>query len=411
MLALAALGLTACGSVAGGPGGSGPPAARTQDTVATASGSPDGARETPDLAVPAPGPLRGRAVVPHVAVVAHRRLPASLLARVRQAPGTRGAVRLSLASLPVAGRTVTLAAADLSAYRRFVPAPAARSRGVWERAAAGELVLEPTLASALGQPLGGALALGHGAGSVSVRVGALAPMPPSVGGLVNEQVAAALGLPARNAMLVSAEHARLGDVQRVVARLVGDRGEVFPLGASLPPGEAEAPGEDARATGRVGAAVLTGGSVAQAAGAFRYRYFADGTVRPDPAWVAANIRTETVPVLGAVTCHRVMLPRLRWALQEVVRRGLASALDPADFGGCYVPRFIEHDPLEGLSLHTWGIAVDLNVSGNQRGTAGEIDRTVVAVFKKWGFAWGGDWSYTDPMHFELAVLTRPRRAG
>jgi hypothetical protein len=157
----------------------------------------------------------------------------------------------------------------------------------------------------------------------------------------------------------------------------------------------------------VGAALLTGGSVARAAGSFRYRYLPDGTVQPDPAWVAANIRTEAVPVLGPVTCHRVMLPRLRWALQEVVARGLADAVDPNDFGGCYVPRFVGHDPAEGLSLHTWGIALDLNVSGNQRGTAGSIDRSVVAVLKKWGFAWGGDWSYTDPMHFELAALTRP----
>ncbi|HEX5772393.1 MAG TPA: M15 family metallopeptidase [Nocardioidaceae bacterium] len=30
------------------------------------------------------------------------------------------------------------------------------------------------------------------------------------------------------------------------------------------------------------------------------------------------------------------------------------------------------------------------------------------VFKRWGFAWGGDWSYTDPMHFELAALVEPR---
>ena len=42
--------------------------------------------------------------------------------------------------------------------------------------------------------------------------------------------------------------------------------------------------------------------------------------------------------------------------------------------------------------------------GNQRGVAGEIDRRVVAIFKNWGFAWGGDWDYTDPMHFELARL-------
>ena len=39
--------------------------------------------------------------------------------------------------------------------------------------------------------------------------------------------------------------------------------------------------------------------------------------------------------------------------------------------------------------------------GNQRGTSGQMDRTVVSIFEKWGFQWGGDWNYTDPMHFEL----------
>ena len=134
--------------------------------------------------------------------------------------------------------------------------------------------------------------------------------------------------------------------------------------------------------------------------------YADGTVAPDPAWVEENIRTEEVPILGSVTCHKVMLPQLRGALREVVARGLAEKVHADEYAGCYYPRFIGHDPARGLSLHTWGIAVDLNVPGNQRGTAGEIDRDVVAAFKRWGFAWGGDWDYTDPMHFELAALTQ-----
>jgi hypothetical protein len=159
---------------------------------------------------------------------------------------------------------------------------------------------------------------------------------------------------------------------------------------------------------RVQSPLATGGSVADAVGTFSYRWFADGTVQPDPRWVASYIRTETVPILGSVTGNRVMLPQLRGALDEVIARGLADQIHPSEYGGCYVPRFIAHDPSKGLSLHTWGIAVDLNVPGNQRGTTGEMNRDVVAIFKKWGFAWGGDWHYTDPMHFELARIVRPR---
>ncbi len=149
-------------------------------------------------------------------------------------------------------------------------------------------------------------------------------------------------------------------------------------------------------------------SLATAVGTFTYRYFADGSVAPDPDWVASQIRTGSVPVLGQVTCHKVLFPQLRAALQEIVDRGLAEQIIPDQFGGCYVPRFIGRNPERGLSLHTWGIAVDLNVPGNLRGTTGRINRDVVSVLKKWGFAWGGDWSYTDPMHFELAALVTPR---
>ena len=45
--------------------------------------------------------------------------------------------------------------------------------------------------------------------------------------------------------------------------------------------------------------------------------------------------------------------------------------------------------------------------GQKRGTAGLIDRGVVAVFEKWGFTWGGTWHYTDPMHFEVNTLRTP----
>ena len=101
-----------------------------------------------------------------------------------------------------------------------------------------------------------------------------------------------------------------------------------------------------------------------------------------------------------------MLPQLRAALTEVVNSGLAAQIHPGEYAGCYFPRFIANDPGKGLSLHSWGIAVDLNVPGNQRGTVGEMDRRVVAIFKKWGFAWGGDWNYTDPMHFEMAKVVQ-----
>ena len=125
--------------------------------------------------------------------------------------------------------------------------------------------------------------------------------------------------------------------------------------------------------------MLTGGSVAEAVGTFNYTANRDGTVNPDPAWIAAHIRTEEMPIIGSVTGNVVMLPQLRAALTEVVTSGLSSKIYTYD--GCYVPRFIAHDPSRGLSFHTYGTAIDLNARDNYRGIAGKMDRRVVTIFK------------------------------
>jgi hypothetical protein len=112
-----------------------------------------------------------------------------------------------------------------------------------------------------------------------------------------------------------------------------------------------------------------------------------------------------MPIIGPMTCNKAIFPQLEAALREVVERGLSDELHPDEYAGCYYPRFIAGTTT--LSNHSFGTAMDFNVPGNQRGTVGEMDRTVVAIFEKWGFSWGGDWRYTDPMHFEMNAVVSP----
>lgn len=347
-----------------------------------------------DAAMPAPAALTGRLHSPDVAVMASAPLSPADRRRVARTDGVAEVLSLSLASVAVDGRAVTVAAVDPAAFRRFTPGPTARATEVWRRVAEGDSVVTPGLAAATGRRLGQQVSFGAGPGAVAIRLGATAVTAPGVDVVVNHLRGGRLGMVAGNALLVDVRGADPGSVARLLRRRLGPDVTAAVVGAA-----GRTHGEQT--------AILTGGSVAAAVGSFRYRYHPDGTVTPDPAWVAAHIRTEEVPLLGAVTCHRVLLPQLRGALQEVAAAGLADSIDPTDFGGCYAPRFIGNDPARGLSLHTWGIAVDLNVHQNLRGTTGAIDRRVVAVFKRWGFAWGGDWAFTDPMHFELAALVRP----
>jgi hypothetical protein len=122
-------------------------------------------------------------------------------------------------------------------------------------------------------------------------------------------------------------------------------------------------------------------------------------VRISPGFVRRHIVRRRVPILGTVTCHRAMVPHLRAALGELARRGLARLVNPGDYAGCYAPRRIQ--PRGQLSLHAWGLAVDLNASRNPFRGRSQQNRRLVRTMEKHGFTWGGRWpTRPDPMHFE-----------
>jgi hypothetical protein len=150
-----------------------------------------------------------------------------------------------------------------------------------------------------------------------------------------------------------------------------------------------------------------GGSIARpvelkaAFGEFAVRLpYGEDWIEVDPAWRARSIATRSVPVLGAVTCHRSLFAPLGRAMRELRRRGLARLVDRDDFAGCYAPRRI---PGSGsLSLHAFGAAVDLNASRNPQFGASRQDPRLVRAMERAGFTWGGRWpTAPDPLHFEL----------
>jgi alkylation response protein AidB-like acyl-CoA dehydrogenase len=152
---------------------------------------------------------------------------------------------------------------------------------------------------------------------------------------------------------------------------------------------------------RHGDAVLPSLALKETFGEFAAAPIEGGFLRIEDRWVTRNIRTARVPRLGTVRCHRRILPMLRGALQELVDRGLAGLVDPAQYGGCFSPRFLNRNPAAGLSHHAWGVAIDINVAQNPYGAEPRMDRRVVEVFERWGFTWGGRWLVPDAMHFEF----------
>lgn len=117
--------------------------------------------------------------------------------------------------------------------------------------------------------------------------------------------------------------------------------------------------------------------------------------------VNGNIRNITL------TVHKDLVGTFRSIFQE-----LANMKFPIKEAGAYNWR----DMASGtgcVSYHSFGVAVDINSADNpavyQSGSVNKsspyyINSQVVAVFKKYGFYWGGNWSskYYDPMHFSYS---------
>jgi hypothetical protein len=125
-----------------------------------------------------------------------------------------------------------------------------------------------------------------------------------------------------------------------------------------------------------------------------------GWFRIDPAWHASRIATESVPILGRVTCNHALFPMLRGALSELRRRGLSFLVSRGDYGGCFAPR-MTRGTTDPIAAHAWGAAIDLNVSRNVFGGTPHQDERLVAIFRRWGFTWGGRWLVPDGMHFQF----------
>ncbi len=321
-------------------------------------------------------------------------------AKIRAIKGLKGVDRveaLSMGQAVIENRSVTVAAVDPATYRLFTPRASAEEQVVWDRVAGGELAIVSELRNKLPTDEEGFVRLGSADDAPEVHIGAYAPQIESaVDAVVNEKWGEELDLPEGNALLISTGQASPQSLRKPIARVVGGDASIQALDAvarfGLDPGAQQT--------------AYVVGSIADAVGVFNYTVLGGGRIAPDPAWVRSHITTAPVPILGSVTCNKLIIPQLQAALLEIEDRGLADEIHPDEYAGCYYPRFIAGTTQ--LSNHSFGLALDLNVPGNQRGTVGEMDRTVVSIFKKWGFAWGGDWNYTDPMHFEMNALVDPR---
>jgi hypothetical protein len=387
-----ALGLGACGS--GSSPRTSPPATRASSgTGSDPTGPATGTEHTgTGHTVAAPGPFRAPLLTADMMVFRSRPLSAGMVRRIRTTPGVTHVELLSLAQVSIEDHAIRVAAVDPTTYRNFNPVAVAQFQQEWDRVAGGEMALSPKFRRQVG--VSGDVRMGTSAAAPQIHVGAYAPQIPGVDAVVNDSWVTSLGMRRGNALLVSTGIHTPLSIRKPIQRIVGHRASVQRMDVAARLGLDPSTPQNA----------VVVGTAADAVGSYTYTVLGGGHIAPDQGWVASHISTETMPIIGPMTCNSLMFPQLRAALLEIVARGLGPAIHPEQYGGCYVPRFIAGTTT--LSNHAFGLAFDLNVPENQRGTVGRIDRQVVQILEDNGFTWGGTWHYTDPMHFEMNSLVR-----
>lgn len=143
-------------------------------------------------------------------------------------------------------------------------------------------------------------------------------------------------------------------------------------------------------------------------GEFAFRPGSGGSMLQESEWVTANLPSQREYLNDEIRirarCHVRIVSALRSALADIAAAGLHGAVDVGNanrYGGCHNPRFNRiSGELGFVSRHAWGMALDINTVTNAQGAVPQMDCRVVRIFRRHGFAWGGNFLRPDGMHFE-----------
>lgn len=125
----------------------------------------------------------------------------------------------------------------------------------------------------------------------------------------------------------------------------------------------------------------------------------------------SHVRFTAVGTIGfpkKIFVNKLFKPVLEKGLRNVIDRGLADEMTTWD--GCFIIR--QKRGLSALSLHSWGIACDINAHSNPLGLTVEqikakgmvpLSEAFLQCFRDAGCDCGGDWKKPcDRQHMQLA---------
>jgi hypothetical protein len=114
--------------------------------------------------------------------------------------------------------------------------------------------------------------------------------------------------------------------------------------------------------------------------------------------VPTNLEIGVIP--KKLYCNKDMVTPLTQAFTNLISTGKVNELKTWD--GCFNIR--KKRGLSSMSLHSWGIAIDVNAAWNGLNKIPQLTPGFVKCFTDAGFEWGGTWTRKDGMHFQLAKI-------
>lgn len=114
--------------------------------------------------------------------------------------------------------------------------------------------------------------------------------------------------------------------------------------------------------------------------------------------VPAELEIGVIP--KKIYCNKDMVTPLSKAFKALIVTGCVNELKTWD--GCFNIR--KKRGLTSMSLHSWGIAIDVNAFENGLNMKPKLSAKFVKCFTDNGFDWGGTWQRIDAMHFQLSNI-------
>ena len=216
---------------------------------------PEGAQPTAEVAAQVK-PL-GKLQQADVLVVAPTSLKPAVTAAIARLPGVAAAQPLDAATIKVNGRFIQMLGVDPSSFRAFAAGPTARSTALWRSVAGGNIAISSTMGQLDKLALGDSVTVaGHRLEKLSV--GAFGTVGVAgADAVVSDAVARSLGIPAGNAVVISAPDASLAQLTARVKALLPHGAGVAQLVAQAGPGATGAAGATGLAAGAAGAPSVT----------------------------------------------------------------------------------------------------------------------------------------------------------